>query len=123
MYQDFIESFDDDSLTNSLNRTQKIHDEFRGIFITRSFPYTGCPEIHLSKRRCSFLTKSNHPFLNGREMIKVFYWFQINNMSHSLETKIQVIVLTAKYESPVIVICQLQFLYITEVVKKHSCLT
>ena len=35
-------------------------------------------------------------------------WFQINNMSHSLETTIQVFILIAKYKSPVMVIRQLQ---------------
>ena len=42
-------------------------------------------------------------------MFKVLFWFQINNMSHSLETKIQVVILMAKYEAPpVMIICQLQ---------------
>ena len=34
-------------------------------------------------------------------MSKVLFWFQIYNISRSLETKIQVVTLMAKYESPV----------------------
>ena len=72
---------------------------------------TKCLEIHLPKRKLNisgiFLTKSNN-FLNEKEMFKVLFWFQINNMSHSLETKIPVVILTAKYESPVMGIRQLQ---------------
>ena len=39
-------------------------------------------------------------------MKKVLFWFQINNMSHSLETKSQVVILMTKYETPVMIICQ-----------------
>ena len=42
-------------------------------------------------------------------MFKVLFWFQIDNMSHSLETKIQVVILMAKHESPVMIICHLHF--------------
>ena len=52
------------------------------------------------KHLCQFLSKSNNSFLNEREMFKVLFWLQVNNMSHSLETKIQVVILIAKYESP-----------------------
>ena len=41
-------------------------------------------------------------------MFKVLFWFQINNMSHSLRTKIQVVILMTKYESPIMVIQGLQ---------------
>ena len=51
-----------------------------------------------------FLTKSNICFLNEREMFKALFWFWINNISHSLETKIQVVILMAKHESPVMII-------------------
>ena len=46
-------------------------------------------------------------------MFEVLFWFRSNNMSHSSETKIQVVILTAKYESPVIVIRQLQLFTFT----------
>ena len=54
-----------------------------------------------------FSTKSNVVFLNEREMFKVLFWFQINNMSDFLKTKIQVVVLMAKHESPVMIIREL----------------
>ena len=41
-------------------------------------------------------------------MFKVLSWVQINNMSHSLETKIQFVILIAKQECPVMVIRELQ---------------
>ena len=41
-------------------------------------------------------------------MFKVWFWFQINNISYSLETKIQVVILMAKYESLLVVIRELQ---------------
>ena len=41
-------------------------------------------------------------------MFKVLFWFQINNMSHCSETKIQVVILMTKQESPVTVIHELQ---------------
>ena len=41
-------------------------------------------------------------------MFKVLFWFQISNMSCSLETKIQAVILIAKYESPVMIIRELQ---------------
>ena len=41
-------------------------------------------------------------------MFKVLCCFQINNMSHTLETKIQVVILMAKYESFIMVSRQLQ---------------
>ena len=47
------------------------------------------------------LTKSNNSFLNERVMLKVLFWSQIKNMPHSLEPKIQVVILMTKYESPV----------------------
>ena len=41
-------------------------------------------------------------------MFKVLLSFQINNMSDSLETKIHIVILITKYESPVMVIRELQ---------------
>ena len=41
-------------------------------------------------------------------MFKVLFWSHINNVLHSLETKIQVVILMAKYESPVMIIRKLQ---------------
>ena len=73
---------------------------------------TGCPEIHLSERKLNtraFFNQIEQFFiLNERAMFKVFYWFQINNMTHSLEAKIQVVSLMTKYESHVTVIRELQ---------------
>ena len=40
-------------------------------------------------------------------MFKILLSFQINSMSHSLETEIQVVTVMAEYESPVIVIREL----------------
>ena len=61
------------------------------------------PEIHLPKRKLNILVI----FLNESEMFKVLFRLPINNMSHYLETKIQVVILVAKCESPVMVICEL----------------
>ena len=41
-------------------------------------------------------------------------------MSHSLETKIQVVILMAKYESPVMVIRQLQHRGTTNIPERHA---
>ena len=41
-------------------------------------------------------------------MFKVLFWFQIDTMPRSLETEIQVVILMAKYESPIMIIRQLQ---------------
>ena len=41
-------------------------------------------------------------------MFKVLFWLPINNMSNSLETKIQTVILMEKYESPVMAIRELQ---------------
>ena len=41
-------------------------------------------------------------------MFKVLLSFQINNMSDSLEIKIHIVILIAKYESPVMVIRELR---------------
>ena len=51
-----------------------------------------------------FLIKSNNCFLHEREMFEVLFWFQVNKMSHSLESKIQIVILMAKYEFLVMVI-------------------
>ena len=56
-------------------------------------------------------------------MFNVLFWFRINNMSRSLEIKIQVVILMAKHESPVMVICQLQLFTFPRVVNKHNCRT
>ena len=55
-------------------------------------------------------------------MFKVLFWFQVNNMTHSLETKIQVVILITKYESSFMVIHELQ-VRISSVVNKHNCRT
>ena len=59
-------------------------------------------------------------FLNERETFKVLLWFQINNRSHSLENKIQVVILMAKYESLVMVIHELQRRGTTNIPEKGS---
>ena len=41
-------------------------------------------------------------------MFEVLFWYQLNNLSHSLENKIQVVIFMPKYESLVMVIHQLQ---------------
>ena len=41
-------------------------------------------------------------------MFKVLFFFQINNMSHVLETKIPVVIVMAKYEPRVMIIRQVQ---------------
>ena len=58
------------------------------------------------KYRGHFLTKSNNLLLNEREIFKVLLQFQVNNMSHPLETKIQVVILMAKYESSFMIISE-----------------
>ena len=86
--------------------------------------YTGCLEIRLPKRKLNistiFLTKSDNFFIYKTEMFKVLFCFQINNMSHSLETKIQVIILMAKYESPFMIIRQLQPRVTTNIPERHT---
>ena len=77
------------------------------------------PEIYLPKRKLNHcLTKLNN-FFSMREKCSKF-WFQINNMSHSLETKIQVVILMAKYESPIMVIRELQRRGKTNIPERHS---
>ena len=39
-----------------------------------------------------------------KEKSSVLFWFLIDNLSHSLQAKIQVVILMAKHESPVMVI-------------------
>ena len=55
-----------------------------------------------------------------KKIFKVLFWFRINNGSHSLETQIQVVRLTTKYESPVMVIYQLQCLGTTNIPERHA---
>ena len=52
-------------------------------------------------------------------MFKILLSFQINNMSHSLETEIQVVTVMAEYESPVIVICELRCRGTTNIPERH----
>ena len=56
-------------------------------------------------------------------MFKDLFWFQINSMSHSVETKTQVIILMVKDKTPIIIIRESQLFYICEVVHKHNCRT
>ena len=42
-----------------------------------------------------------------KEKCSVLFWFPIDHMSHSSETKIQVVILMAKHESRVMVIREL----------------
>ena len=44
-------------------------------------------------------------------MFNVLFWFQIDNMSHSLEIKIPVVNFMAKYESPAMKIRDLQQIF------------
>ena len=53
-------------------------------------------------------------------MFNFLFWFQINNMSHSLGAKIQVIILMEKYESLVIVIRKLQRRGTTNISERHA---
>ena len=46
-------------------------------------------------------------FFNERKIFKVLFWFQINSMSYSLETKF-LLILIGKYESSVLTIRELQ---------------
>ena len=43
-----------------------------------------------------FLNESNNCFVNGRERFTALVWFQISNMSPSLETEIEVVIIMAK---------------------------
>ena len=52
-------------------------------------------------------------------MFKVLFWSQIGKMSHSLETKIQVVILMTKYESPVMAIRQRQRVETTNIFERH----
>ena len=53
-------------------------------------------------------------------MFKGLFWFQINNVSHSLGTKIQVVILMAKYESSVTVVRQLKRRGTTNILERHA---
>ena len=48
------------------------------------------------------------------------FWFQLNNMSYSLETKIQLLLLMAKYKLPVTVIRQLQRRGTTNILERYA---
>ena len=53
-------------------------------------------------------------------MFQVLFWFQINNILHSLETNTQVVFLMAKYEFPVTVIHRLHRQETTNIPAKAS---
>ena len=50
----------------------------------------------------------------------MLFWFQIDNMSYSLEIKTQVVILRVQYEFSVMVICQLQRRRTANIPKKHA---
>jgi len=59
-------------------------------------------------------------FFFERAMFKVLFLFQIIIMRYSLETKIQIVVLMAKFESPVIVIRELQRQGVTDIPTRQT---
>jgi hypothetical protein len=53
-------------------------------------------------------------------MFKVLFCFQIDKMPYSLETRIQIVLLMAKFESPIMVIRELQRREATDIPNRHS---
>ncbi len=53
-------------------------------------------------------------------MLQVFFPFQINIMPYTLKTRIQIVVLMSKFESPIRVILELQRREATEIPERHT---
>ena len=86
----------------------------------------GSRKSHLPKKEIEYLSHFSAKliqflFLFEREMFQVQFTFHIKNMSYSLETKIQIVILMAKFESPIMVIHrELHRQEATEFPKRHT---
>lgn len=101
---------------------KRLHDyQTREITAIHRFITTGCPRNNLRKRKLFFSTNTWSNRTIGFYLTEQFskFLFQMIIMQHSLETKIQVVVLMAKFESPEVVIRELQRQEATEIPESH----